>query len=129
MTVARMMGMAVGLAVLTAYGSTQIDRISAQVYATPDGYRAVIPAELQGRSLQDPLVVAALEAWAARKAAETMVGLFLVAGIVTVVAIPAGLLLGDRPRMLSAESAAQRALAGAGGGDGGDGRDVEPLAL
>ena len=35
-TVARMLGMAVGLAILTAYGSTTIDRLYTQVYATPD---------------------------------------------------------------------------------------------
>ncbi|HEY4632515.1 MAG TPA: MFS transporter, partial [Candidatus Limnocylindrales bacterium] len=32
-TVARMIGMAVGLAILTAYGSTTIDRLAAEVYA------------------------------------------------------------------------------------------------
>ena len=38
-TVARMIGMAAGLAVLTAYGSTAISRLSAQVYGSPDAYR------------------------------------------------------------------------------------------
>ena len=42
-TVARMIGMAVGLAILTAYGSTTIDRLAAQVYATPEAYQAVHP--------------------------------------------------------------------------------------
>ena len=42
-TVARMIGMAVGLAILTAYGSTTIDRLYDQVYATPDAYLAVHP--------------------------------------------------------------------------------------
>ena len=60
-TVARMIGMAVGLAVLTAYGSTTIDRLSAQIYATPDAYLAYIPENLQDRPLRDPLVVEALE--------------------------------------------------------------------
>ena len=36
-TVARMIGMAVGLAVLTAYGSTTIDRLTDEMYAIPDG--------------------------------------------------------------------------------------------
>ena len=82
--------MAVGLAILTAYGSTTIDRLSAQVYATPDAYRAYIPAELRDRPLNDPLVVEALEAWASREAASIMVGLFLVAAGVTVVGRPGG---------------------------------------
>jgi hypothetical protein len=122
-TVARMIGMAVGLAVLTAYGSTAISRLSTQVYGSPDAYRSIVPAALAARPLRDPLVVDALEAWAARKGAETMVTLFLVAAAVTAVAVPAALALGDRPRMLSAETG-ERAPAGAGGsGDGGDGAD------
>jgi len=122
-TVARMIGMAVGLAVLTAYGSTAISRLSAQVYGSPDAYRSIVPATLASRPLRDPLVVDALEAWAARKAAETMVVLFLVAAGVTAVAVPAALALGERPRMLSAEKGAP-APAGAGGsGDGGNSAD------
>jgi len=122
-TVARMIGMAVGLAVLTAYGSTAISRLSAQVYGSPDAYRSIVPATLASRPLHDALVVDALEAWAARKAAETMVVLFLVAAGVTAVAIPAALALGDRPRMLSAETGAP-APAGAGGsGDGSSSAD------
>ena len=42
-TVARMLGMAVGLAILTAYGSTTIDRLYDEVYATPDAYQQFIP--------------------------------------------------------------------------------------
>jgi len=136
-TVARMIGMAIGLAVLTAYGSTQIDRISAQVYGTADGYKEVLPPELRDRPLQDPVVVDALERWASGKAAETMVGLFLVAGIVTLVAIPPGLALQSRPRMLAGGSEAERGAAagsggtgGTGGGDDGvDGAGVKPVAL
>ena len=129
-TVARMIGMAVGLAVLTAYGSTRIDSLSAQVYGTPDGYKAVVPPDLASRPLQDPLVVQALEAWAAARAAETMVILFLVAGVVTVIAIPPGLALTARPRMLP-EGARRETTAGAGsgGGDGTDGIGAEPVAL
>ena len=130
-TVARMIGMAVGLAVLTAYGSTRIDSLSAQIYGTPDGYKAVVPPDLAGRPLQDPLVVQALEAWAAARAAETMVILFLVAGVVTVIAIPPGLALASRPRMLpdGAQGEAPAAGAGSGGGDGTDGGGAEPVAL
>jgi len=113
-TVARMVGMAVGLAILTAYGSTTIDRLSQQVYATPDAYLQFIPDELRDRPLRDPLVVDALEAWASREAARIMVGLFVVAAAVTAVAIPPSLVLGGRPRMLTDEPDATRA-AGAGG--------------
>ena len=42
-TVARMIGMAVGLAILTAYGSTTIDRLYDEVYATPGRLPAVHP--------------------------------------------------------------------------------------
>jgi MFS family permease len=97
-TVARMLGMAVGLAVLTAYGSTTIDRLSAEVYATPDAYLAYIPETLQDRPLKDPLVVEALESWASREAASIMVGLYLVAAIVTIAAVPPALLLGGATR-------------------------------
>ena len=48
-TVARMIGMAVGLAVLTAYGSTTIDRPDRPVYASPEAYEAFLPPELVGR--------------------------------------------------------------------------------
>jgi hypothetical protein len=86
--------MAVGLAILTAYGSTTIDRLSAEVYATPDAYRDYIPAELRDRPLRDPLVVEALERWASGEAASIMVGLFVVAAVVTAAAIPPALALG-----------------------------------
>jgi MFS family permease len=114
-TVARMIGMAVGLAILTAYGSTTIDRLAAEVYATPDAYLAYIPEHLRDRPLRDPLVVEALEAWASREAASIMVGLFLAAAAVSVAATPAALALGGpggrrsearagvEPRMLAAD--------------------------
>jgi MFS family permease len=95
-TVARMIGMAVGLAILTAYGSTTIDQLSADIYATPGAYRQFIPEALRDRPLKDPFVVAALEAWASREAAGIMVGLFVVAAVVTVVAVPPSLALGSR---------------------------------
>ncbi|MGH2513507.1 MAG: hypothetical protein ACRDGQ_12555, partial [Candidatus Limnocylindrales bacterium] len=92
-TVARMIGMAIGLAVLTAYGSTIIDRLHDQIYNTPAGYLQYIPAALRGRDLHDPQVVGALETWASGEAAQIMVGLFLIAAILLVIAIPAGLSL------------------------------------
>ena len=98
-TVARMIGMAVGLAVLTSYGSTTIERLYDQVYATPDAYLAYLPAGLRDRPLKDSLVVEALETWAAGEAARIMVGVFLVAAVVTAAAVPPALAL-DRPRRM-----------------------------
>jgi MFS family permease len=106
-TVARMIGMAVGLAILTAYGSTTIDRLSAQVYATPDAYLDFIPAALRDRPLKDPLVVNALEEWASREAASIMVGLFVVAAGVMVLAVPPSLALGGRRREPDPEADAE----------------------
>ena len=116
-TVARMIGMAVGLAILTAYGSTTIDRLADEVYATPDAYLAFIPASLRDRAIRDPLVVGALEEWASREATRIMVGLFIVAAGVSVLAIPPSLVLGGRPRMLTSDQAAPDAASAAGGAD------------
>ncbi len=100
-TVARMLGMAIGLAALTAFGSTTIDRLSRQIYATPDSYRSYIPEALRDRPLQDGLVVQALEQWASDEAARILVGIFLVAAAVTAVAFAPSLALGRR-RILAA---------------------------
>jgi MFS family permease len=121
-TVARMLGMAIGVAVLTAYGSTTIDHLYDQLFAVPDGWKQVIPVELRDRPLRDGFVVDALERWAAGQASQILVGLFVVAGVVAIVAIPPGLALGSRPRMLAGESAA-RGAAGAGGPPDPDGPD------
>jgi hypothetical protein len=115
-----MVGMAVGLAILTAYGSTTIDRLSDQIYATADAYLRFIPEELRDRPLRDPLVVNALEAWASGEAARIMVGLFVVAAAVTALAIPPSLVLGGRPRMLTGEPVATRATAAGGPQPDGD---------
>jgi MFS family permease len=128
-TVARMLGMAIGVAVLTAYGSTRIDTLYDRLFSTadPDGWKAVIPAELRDRPLRDGLVVDALERWAANEANGILVGMFLAAGIVTIVAIPPGLALGGRARRLRAEVPEGRA-AGGGGRDGEDELEA-PIAL
>ena len=89
--------MAIGLAVLTAYGSTTIDRLHDQIYNTPGGYLQYIPVVLQGRDLHDPLVVGALETWASGEAARIMVGLFLIAAALIAVSILPGLGLGSGP--------------------------------
>ncbi|CAN5586579.1 MDR family MFS transporter [soil metagenome] len=85
-TVARMIGMAVGLAVLTALGSRGIETLSA-VLVDPEARDAVLPSELRGRPLEDGLVVEALEAWAAGEAAAILGELFLIAAVVMVAAV------------------------------------------
>ena len=107
-TVARMIGMAIGLAVLAAYGSTTIDRLYDQVNASPDAYRQFIPAELRDRELRDGLVVQALEGWASREAAGVLDGIFLVTAGLTLIAIPPALGLGDRPRILTRDDSERR---------------------
>ncbi len=85
-TVARMLGMAVGLAVLTAFGSGRIEALTRAV--EDPAYRdAVLPAALRGRPLSDGLVVDALERWAAGQGAAILDGLFLAAAVVTALAI------------------------------------------
>ncbi len=96
-TVARMIGMAVGMAALTAYGSTTITRLSNEIYGSGDGYKQYIPAYLRDRPINDGLVAQALEQWAASKAATIMVGIFLVAAVVTLAALAPALLLRLRP--------------------------------
>jgi len=89
-TVARMIGMAIGLAALTAFGSTIIDRLWNAVIATPDSYQAFIPESLRNRPFNDGLVVQALEQWASGEAARILVGVFLVAAaVMAVAALPA----------------------------------------
>jgi MFS transporter, DHA2 family, triacylglyceride efflux pump len=125
-TVARMIGMAIGLAVLTAYGSTTVDRLNREIFASPESFVALLPPELADRPFRDPLVVDFLETWAAGEAAQTMVRLFAVAAVVTVVAIPPGMALGRRTRMLSGEQAG----GGPAANGGADGDGAEPtLAL
>jgi hypothetical protein len=75
--------------------------------------------------------VDALERWAANEANGILVGMFLAAGVVTIVAIPPGLALGSRSRRLTAGSTAagRSAAPGAGGGEAVDGDDeLEPTA-
>lgn len=85
-TVARMLGMGVGLAILTGFGSNRIEALS--VVLTDQVARdAVLAPDLQGRPLQDPFVVAALETWAAGQAAQILAGLMVVAALVMLVAV------------------------------------------
>ena len=95
-TVARMLGMGIGLAALTVLGSNRIEALS--IVLTDQAARdAVLPPSLQGRPLEDYLVVNALEAWAAGQAAEILSTLFLVAAVVTAVAILPTLAMRNRP--------------------------------
>ena len=91
-TVARMAGMAVGMAILTAFGTTRIDQVT--VALDDQQYRdSILPPELVGQPLADPLVLDAIERWASAEAAEVLGQLFVVAAIVLVVAaVPAWLM-------------------------------------
>ena len=103
-TVARMIGMAIGLAALTAFGSTIIDDLYAAIRATPDSYKAFIPEELRNRAFNDGLVVQALEQWASVEAARILVGVFLVAAaVMAVAALPALRLASGSRATLAAE--------------------------
>jgi MFS family permease len=125
-TVARMIGMAIGLAVLTAFGSTVIDRLYRQIYATPDAYTAFIPAALRDRPLKDGLVVQALEDWASGEAARILVGIFLVAAAVTAVAIVPALALGRAAtRRVQAEAPLADTQPADGSARDGSARDAE----
>ncbi|MCY7417569.1 MAG: MFS transporter, partial [Chloroflexi bacterium] len=85
-TVARMAGMAIGLAVLTGFGSQRIEGLSV-VLTDAIARDVVLPVELRGRPLADPMVVDVLERWASAQAASILAGLFLVAAGVLVAAI------------------------------------------
>ncbi|HET9520321.1 MAG TPA: hypothetical protein VFO73_04675, partial [Candidatus Limnocylindrales bacterium] len=74
----------------------------------------------------DGLVVDALERWAANEASHILIGLFVAAGVVTVVAIPPGLALSARPRMLAVDRA-ETGPSVAGGPPEPDGGDDDRL--
>jgi hypothetical protein len=93
-TVARMIGMAIGLAALTAFGSTIIDQLWTKILATPDAYKEFIPEPLRNRPFNDGLVVQALETWASGEAARILVGVFLVAAAIMAVAVLPSLTMG-----------------------------------
>ncbi|HET7678005.1 MAG TPA: hypothetical protein VFK38_09150, partial [Candidatus Limnocylindrales bacterium] len=85
-TVARMVGMAVGLAALTAFGSERIEALSV-VLRDQAARDAILPEALRGRPLQDGLVVEELERWAAHQAAGILGALFALAAVVTLLAV------------------------------------------
>jgi MFS family permease len=127
-TLARMVGMAVGLAILTAYGSTTIEHLYDRVHASDDAYKQFIPVSLRDRPLRDGLVVQALENWAAGEGAGILGGVFLAAAVVTLVAVPPALAMRGRARVVAEEPAIGAAVPRGSRGDGPD--DIEPtLAL
>ena len=137
-TVARMIGMAVGLAVLTAYGSTTIDRLSQRDLAprpTPTSSSSR-PTSLAGRSTTGWSSPPSRR-WASGEASRIMVGLFLAAAVVVAVAFLPALALGARRTRMLADDSPAVGSGDVGEGtrhDGGsrtiDGEDTEPtLAL
>ena len=75
-------------------------------------------------------MVDALERWAANEASSILVGIFLAAGVVTIVAIPPGLALGGRTRRLTADAPGTGATDAAGGSGRHDADELEsPIAL
>jgi hypothetical protein len=118
-TVARMVGMALGLAALTAFGSTTIDRISARISPylneggapLPEPLRPLVPEALWNRSVREGLVVQALEDWVSSEAARILVGIFLVAALITAIALVPALALGGR-RILAPRAAPDEPRAG-----------------
>jgi len=104
-TVARMIGMAIGMAALTAYGSTTITRVTDEIFNGTGAYKQYIPEYLRSRPFEDGLVAEALLQWSASKAAAIMVGVFLLAALVTLIAVVPALMLRVRPgRRRPAES-------------------------
>lgn len=105
-TVARMAGMAIGMAILTAFGTTRID--SVETALRDQEFRdSVVPPELAGRPLGDPLVLDAVESWASAEAAEVLGSLFVVAAIVLIVAAVPAWSMRDRSAGQHREDAAE----------------------
>jgi len=100
LTVARMLGMAIGVAALTVLGSNRIESLSV-VLTSQTARDAVLPPSLQGRPLEDYLVVDALEKWAAQQADQILSVLFVVAAVVTAIAIIPTLAMNNRPGSMS----------------------------
>ena len=108
-TVARMVGMGLGMAILTAFATTRIDAVTAAF--EDQAFRdTVLPPELAGAPLGDPLVLDALERWASGEAATVLGQLFVVAaGVLLFTAIPAWLMRGGSKRV--SEAAAEERTA------------------
>ena len=64
-----------------------------EIFGGGDSYKQYIPEYLRNRPINDGLVAQALEQWASAKAATIMVGIFLVAAMVTLIALVPALML------------------------------------
>ncbi len=124
-TVARMVGMGLGMAILTAFATTRIDTVSVAI--EDQAFRdTILPPELVGAPLGDPMVLDALERWASAQAADVLGQLFIVAAIVLLVtAIPAWLMHGRRGRTAGTDATA-RAGTSSEPGAASSGRDARP---
>mgnify|MGYP001826075281 FL=1 len=110
-TVARMTGMALGMAVLTAFGTTRIDQTTRAL--DDQAFRdSILPSELVGQPLGDPLVLDAIERWASAEAAEVLGQLFIVAAIVLVLAAVPAWLMRERPGEASGAETASPGVEG-----------------
>jgi MFS family permease len=96
-TVARMIGMAIGLAVLTQLGSQRIDAL-ARIVNDAALRDTVLPLDLRGLPLNNALVVEALERWAAGEAARIVGEVFVIALAVTLLGVIPALALRSRSR-------------------------------
>jgi MFS family permease len=101
LTVARMLGMSVGLGALTVLGSNRIEVLS-KVLTDQAARDAVLPPALQGRPLEDYLVLDVLERWVSEQAAGILSAVFLVAAAVTALAIVPTLAMRNRPGAMRA---------------------------
>ncbi len=104
-TVARMAGMAIGMAILTAFGTTRIDSVTDAL--NDQAFRdTILPPDLVGQPLTQPLVLDAVETWASTEAAEVLGSLFVVAAIVLLLAALPAWLMRDRSARKRDEDAA-----------------------
>jgi MFS family permease len=95
-TVARMAGMALGMAILTAFATSRIDTLTEAIRDQVFRDR-ILPPDLVGEPLSDPLVLDALERWASAEAATVLGQLFVIAAGVLVIAALVTWLTRDRP--------------------------------
>ncbi|MFV2063281.1 MAG: MFS transporter [Chloroflexota bacterium] len=109
-TVSRMVGMAIGMAVLTAFATTRIDTVTVAI--SDQAFRdTILPDDLVGRPLGDPLVLDAIERWASAEAAEVLGSLFVVAAVVlAAAAIPAWFMRERRDDHPSSQPKAESAV-------------------
>jgi MFS family permease len=94
-TVARMAGMAFGMAILTAFATSRIDTLTEAI--RDQAFRdRILPPGLVGAPLRDPLVLDALESWASTEAATVLGQLFVIAAFVLAAAALVTWLTRDR---------------------------------